>query len=82
MLRILTRTAATCILILTLMSLSGIVVAQTTGAAILVGTVTDTTGAVVPGAVVNVVNVENQFVSNGVTNDQGRSYIPNLIPGT
>src|SRR5688572_33676 len=56
--------------------------AQTTGTATLVGTVTDNTGAVVPGAVVNVVNTETQFVYNGVTNDEGGYYVPNLNPGT
>jgi hypothetical protein len=34
--------------------------AQTTGSATIVGTVTDTTGAVVPGVKINVVNTETQ----------------------
>jgi hypothetical protein len=56
--------------------------AQTTGTATLVGTVTDNTGSVVPGAAVNVVNTETQFVYNTVTNEEGSYYVPNLNPGT
>jgi len=56
--------------------------AQTTGTATLVGTVTDNTGAVVPGATVKIVNVETQFVYTGVTSPEGAYYVPNLIPGT
>jgi hypothetical protein len=56
--------------------------AQTTGTATLVGTLSDNTGAVVPGAAVNLVNTETQFVYNGVTNNEGAYYVPNLAPGT
>ena len=56
--------------------------AQTTGTATLVGTVTDNTGAVVPGASVKIVNTETQFVYNGLTSPEGAYYVPNLIPGT
>ena len=55
--------------------------AQTTGTAILVGTVTDNTGAVVPGASVKIVNTETQFVYNGLTSPEGAYYVPSLIPG-
>jgi hypothetical protein len=55
--------------------------AQTTGAATLVGTVTDTTGAIVPGAKVTVVNVGTSFVHEGVTNTAGAYYVPNLSSG-
>lgn len=58
------------------------VFAQTTGTATLVGNVTDTSGAVVTGARVNIVNTETQFAHNGQTNDQGAYYVPNLNPGT
>jgi hypothetical protein len=56
--------------------------AQTTGTATVVGTLTDNTGAVVPGATIEIVNTETQFVYNGVTNAEGGYYVPNLIPGT
>lgn len=56
--------------------------AQTTGAATVVGTVTDSTGALVPNAKVTVRNLGTQFVSEGVTNAAGSYYIPNLSSGT
>src|SRR5262245_44841148 len=56
--------------------------AQTTGTATVVGTVSDNTGAVVPGATINIVNTETQFVYNGETNAEGGYYVPNLNPGT
>ncbi|PYT20220.1 MAG: hypothetical protein DMG57_42865 [Acidobacteria bacterium] len=45
--------------------------AQTTGAATIVGTVTDTTGAIIPGAKVKVINTETGFHFEGVTNNDG-----------
>ncbi|MCC6585193.1 MAG: TonB-dependent receptor [Bryobacterales bacterium] len=58
------------------------VFAQTTGTATLVGTVSDNSGALIPGATVTVVNNETQFTSNTQTTSEGSYYIPNLIPGT
>jgi len=55
--------------------------AQSTGAATVVGTITDSTGALVPGAKITVRNVGTQFVSEGVTNATGAYYIPNLSSG-
>src|SRR5882724_4166207 len=55
--------------------------AQTTGSATIVGTVTDTTGAVIPGAKVAVVNTETGFHFDGVTNSEGYFYVPYLRPG-
>ncbi|MBK9166966.1 MAG: TonB-dependent receptor [Bryobacterales bacterium] len=55
--------------------------AQTTGTATLVGTVTDTTGAVVPGASITVRNLGTSFVYTGATNASGAYYIPNLSSG-
>jgi hypothetical protein len=54
---------------------------QTTGAATIVGTVTDTTGAVIPGAKIAVVNRETGFTSDGLTNSEGYYYVPYLRPG-
>lgn len=55
--------------------------AQTTGAATIVGTVTDTTGAVIPGVKVAVANTQTGFNFEGVTNSEGYYYIPYLRPG-
>lgn len=66
----------------TLLFLACAAFAQTTGTATLVGTLTDNTGAIVPGATVTIVNTETQFVSNSQTTPEGAYYIPNLIPGT
>src|SRR5207245_1169340 len=55
--------------------------AQTTGAATIVGTVTDTTGAVIPAAKVTVVNTATNFNFEGLTNQDGYYYVPYLRPG-
>jgi len=55
---------------------------QTAGTGTLVGTVTDTTGAVVVGAKVTVVNTGTSFTSEAVTNNDGAYYIPYLAPAT
>src|SRR5437763_17204766 len=55
--------------------------AQTTGAATIVGNVTDTSGAVVPGAKISVVNTETNFHFEGLTNQDGYYYVPYLRPG-
>ncbi len=55
---------------------------QSTGAASIVGTVTDSTGAVVPGVKVSVRNLGTQFVSAGQTNSAGAYYIPSLASGS
>src|SRR2546427_7496550 len=55
--------------------------AQTTGAATIVGTVTDTSGAVLPGAKVTVVNRATNFQFEGLTNQDGYYYVPYLRPG-
>src|SRR5689334_11929503 len=60
----------------------GSAIAQTTGAAAVVGTVTDATGAVIPGAKVTVVNTETAFKSDTITNNEGYYFVPYLRPGT
>lgn len=55
---------------------------QAARTATLVGNVTDTTGAAVPGAKVNLVDIETKFASNGVTNAEGAYYIPFLAVGS
>lgn len=59
-----------------------VLVAQTTGTATLVGTVTDSSGALVPSAKLTVTNVETQIASTTVTNAEGNYYVPYLNPGT
>lgn len=49
--------------------------------AIMVGTITDTSGAVVPGATVNATNVNTGVKRTTVTNSTGYYRIENLIPG-
>lgn len=56
--------------------------AQSAGTATVVGTVTDTSGAIVPGVKVNVRNLGTQFVHEGETNAAGAYYIPNLPSGS
>src|SRR5690349_11635696 len=68
---------ALCVALLTATGAS----AQTTGAATIVGTVTDSTGAVVPQAKVTVVNTETNFNFAGLTNQDGYYYVPYLRPG-
>ncbi|MCX6631336.1 MAG: carboxypeptidase-like regulatory domain-containing protein [Candidatus Solibacter sp.] len=48
----------------------------------LVGTVTDSSGAVIPAAQVTVKNVDTAFVSKGETNAEGGYYIPFLAVGS
>src|SRR5437588_11920659 len=60
---------------------SAALLAQTGGGATLVGTVTDSSGAVVAGAKVTVVNTGTNFVTETTTNADGAYYVPYLIPG-
>ena len=55
--------------------------AQTTGTATIVGTLTDSTGARVAGAKITVVNVETSFTFNGVSSAEGDYFVPYLNPG-
>lgn len=67
-----------CALILTL---AATLPAQTGGGATLVGTIKDSTGAVVAGAKVTVTNTATNFVTENVTSPEGAYYIPYLVPG-
>src|SRR5689334_21434584 len=53
--------------------------AQTFGQ--ITGTVTDTSGAVMPGATVTVTNTQTNQVRTGQTNSAGSYVFPNLLPG-
>src|ERR1035437_7544464 len=61
---------------------TGVMLAQTAGTGTLVGTVTDSTGAVMVGASVTVTNVATSFTSKTVTSAAGAYYVPYLAPGT
>src|SRR5207248_909672 len=69
------------VLLIALMLLAAAAFGQTTGAATIVGTVTDSTGALIPGAKVTVVNTETGFTFDGLTNNEGYYYVPYLRPG-
>ena len=59
-----------------------VAVAQNTMSATIVGTVNDTTGAVVQNAAVTLTNAATGVVTKGTTNSDGAYYIPYLAPGT
>jgi len=61
---------------------AGAIVAQTAGTGTLVGTVTDSTGAVMVGASVTVTNPATSFTSKTLTSATGAYYVPYLAPGT
>ncbi|MHB8889688.1 MAG: TonB-dependent receptor [Acidobacteriaceae bacterium] len=58
---------------------SGLSFGQSTGS--IQGTVTDTTGAVIPGATVTVQNVGTSVSRTVQTDSTGRYFFPNLVPG-
>jgi len=62
--------------------LGSLAFAQNSRTATLVGTVTDSAGAVVPKAVVTVTNVQTQVVTRGMTNEDGAYYVPFLNLGS
>ena len=55
---------------------------QTTGTASIVGTITDSSGAIVPQAKIRVQNQETAFVYEGISTENGDYYIPNLNSGS
>jgi len=55
--------------------------AQVSGGMI-VGTVRDTSGAIIPGAEVTITNNATGIVNTITTNQSGLYRVPNLIPGT
>jgi hypothetical protein len=68
-------------LVVILLAAVSCALSQDVQTATLVGTVTDHTGAVIPGATVAVTNTQTQVVSRGVTNGDGAYYIPFLANG-
>jgi hypothetical protein len=55
--------------------------AQTTGTGTLVGSISDSSGAVIAGAKVTVVNIDTSFVSETVASAEGSYQVPYLTPG-
>src|SRR5262249_58238855 len=49
--------------------------------AVISGTITDPQGAVVPGAAIDIKNLESNVVSKGLANDRGLYSSPPLNPG-
>src|SRR5262245_47531656 len=60
---------------------AAVAIAQTGGGATLVGTVKDSSGSVVAGAKVTVLNTGTSFISETTTSAEGSYYVPYLIPG-
>ncbi len=61
--------------------LTGTLQAQTAGTGTLVGTISDSTGAIIGGAKVTVVNSETAFTSETTASAEGAYYVPYLAPG-
>jgi len=69
--------------LLTLLAISvSLASGQSTGTATLVGSVTDTTNAIIPGVKVTARNLGTQFAYESSTNATGAYYIPNLPSGS
>ncbi len=66
------------IAVLSLLAIAGTSVAQQSGAGTITGTVSDQTGAVVPGATVGIRNPVSGFERTAVTNKSGTFNIPNV----
>jgi hypothetical protein len=63
-------------IVLVILILQAALMAQTGGGATLVGTVKDSSGSVVAGAKVKVVNMETSFVTETPTLTDGGYYVP------
>src|SRR5437016_549773 len=67
-------------LVLVSVVLSMPAIAQVAGGTIL-GTVTDPSGAIIPGAKISVKNLQTNAVVNTTANQDGLYSVPNLVPG-
>jgi hypothetical protein len=70
------------VLLVTAMSVSNVHAQAATTFGTILGTITDTSGAVVTGAAVTVTNTNTNLASRFTTDDHGRYVAPSLIPGT
>ena len=73
-----------CMILATILlaAVAGAATAQTGGGSTLVGTVKDSSGALIPNAKITVINTGTSFHSEGETSAEGNYYIPYLNPGT
>ena len=69
-----------CVLFLLLLLTADFVYSQAVNATLL-GTVTDSSGAVVVGAIVTVTNPQTNFTRSATTNNAGNYSFPALLPG-
>src|SRR5690242_8282286 len=69
-------------LLLILCVTAALVLGQATGTATMLGAVTDSTGSIVPGAKVTVVQTGTNFTFTSTTTTEGTWYIPGLNSGT
>src|SRR3954465_8447026 len=69
------------VLVLAALATAPLTMAQTGGGATLVGTVKDSSGSVVAGAKVRVVNTDTSFLTETTTQPDGGYYVPYLTPG-
>ena len=75
------RFQTTCVLFLLALLCAGLAYSQTVNATLL-GTVTDSTGGVIPNAKVTITEVTTNSARTGQTNDSGFYSFPNLPPGS
>ena len=64
------------------LALAGRVYSQAGATGTILGTVTDSTGAIVPNVAVTVTNTATNVASRTLTNSAGDFYVPSLNPGT
>ena len=67
--------------VVAMFQIASLAVAQDLRTATLVGTITDSTGAVIANAAVAVTDTDTQVVSHAVSNQDGAYYVPFLIVG-
>src|SRR5215813_8364844 len=68
--------------VLCLVLITSCLMGQAARTGTLVGTVTDTTGAIIQSAQITLKNTETAFISKGETNAEGAYYIPFLAVGS
>jgi hypothetical protein len=72
----------TCRILLISTVVAACALAQATGTATMLGAVTDSSGSVVPGAKITVIQTGTNFTFTSTTTSEGTWYIPSLNSGT